>query len=82
MVVTGSGKRLKRPYRMIYPLEAGDIADELSHSTVSSAETNPASSHTNSTEYLRGRSSRAAAQTARDRLRSLCDSESDSSDDE
>ena len=78
VVMTSSGKRLKRPYRMIYPLEAGDVHNQAPSNDDVMAQIQPDTQSTGS-DVRRG--TRAAAQIARKRISTnLRASESDESD--
>ena len=81
VVMTSSGKRLKRPYRMIYPLEAGTMSNQENSDKIISDDTASRLSGNTLPEVVGRKSTRAAATSAKERIRTnLRVSESEFSD--
>ena len=70
VIMTSSGMKLKQPYRLIYPLETSATIDQDSARKEETARTCPEVSHTNTKRYPSRRCTRAAAQAAKEIIRS------------
>ena len=68
-MMTSSGRRLKRPYRMIYPLEAGAMSNQENSDKIISDDTASRLSGNTLPEVVGRKSTRAAATAAKERIR-------------